>query len=141
MPNKGEYQIRINLTDDLSQIVRRDPENAAIKPITDILSRHHATLKNQFDAFVEYVEEAERSDVDRFPLYKWTKATIEDPAKKAKHINSFSVHVAGNEVYAKNIADALKSELQPLVASGFTNLSERDTNPANNPQPPAHLRS
>ena len=142
MQDKWEYQIRINLTDDLSEIARNDPKSVAIKPIADILSRHHATLKNQFDAFAEYVEEAEKRGAEHFPLYRWTKATIDDPAKKAKHIKSFSIRVDGNEVYAKNIADALESELQPFVASGLiTKLSKHDTNPANNPQPPAHLCS
>ena len=82
------------------------------KPITKILARHHATLKNQFDAFAEYVRDAERHGVEHFPLYKWTKVTIEDPVKKAKHIRSFAIHVDENEVYEKEIADALETDLQ-----------------------------
>ena len=55
----------------------------------------------QFDAFAGYVAEAERQGVDGYPLYAWTKATIEDPAKKAKHLKSFALHVNGQEVYSK----------------------------------------
>ena len=71
-----------------------------------------------------------------------TKVTIEDPAKKEKHIKSFSLRVDGHEVYAKVIADALELDLQRLVDGKLiTRLSKHDTNPANNPQAPAHLRS
>jgi hypothetical protein len=49
--------------------------------------------------------------------------------------------VASQEVYAKDLADALESDLQPLVGGGLiTKMSKHDTNPANNPQPPAQFR-
>jgi hypothetical protein len=67
--------------------------------------------------------------------------TIEDPEKKAKHIKSFTLHVNGNEVYAKEFADALEADLQPLLGGALiTRLSKHDTNPASNPQIPEHLR-
>ena len=76
-----------------------------------------------------------------YPLYHWTKATIENPAKKAKYQKSFTLYVDGDEVYAKDKADALEAELQPLVGGGLiTRLAKHDTNPANNPQPPARYR-
>jgi hypothetical protein len=47
--------------------------------------------------------------------------------------------VNGAEVYGKEVADAVEAELAKLVgASGITRVSRFDTNPANNPQPPAH---
>jgi hypothetical protein len=46
---------------------------------------------SQFDAFQNYVAEAEKEGPERFPLYKWTKATIEDPTKRAKHIKTFAL--------------------------------------------------
>ncbi|WOJ88852.1 hypothetical protein RZS28_13685 [Methylocapsa polymorpha] len=141
MSEQWEYQVRVNLADAFAEVARSDPGNQAIKPLTDILTKHHATLKNQFDAFAEYVAAAEKHGAEHFPLYKWTKVTIEDPEKKAKHVKSFTLYVDGNEVYAKEIADALESDLQPLVGGELiTRLSKHDTNPANNPQAPAHLR-
>jgi len=141
MSNQWEYQVRVNLADAFAEVARSDPGNPAVKPLTDILTKHRATLKNQFDAFAEYVAEAEKHGAEHFPLYKWTKATIEDPEKKAKHVKSFTLYVDGNEVYAKELADALESDLQPLVGGALiTRLSKHDTNPANNPQAPAHLR-
>ncbi|MBG0811380.1 hypothetical protein IY145_18685 [Methylosinus sp. H3A] len=141
MSQEWEYQIRLNISDDFAEIARTDPQNAAIAPIAAILAKHHAALSNQFDAFVNYVTEAEKQGVEHFPLYKWTKATIEDPVKKAKHVKSFSIYVEGEEVYPKAAADALEAELAPLVGSGVVEkLSKHDTNPENNPQAPAHLR-
>jgi hypothetical protein len=141
MSDQWKYQLRINLGDEFAEIARTDPGNLAIKPLTDILTKHHATLKCQFDAFAEYVAEAEKHGPEHFPLYKWTKVTIEDPVKKGKYIKSFTLYVDGNEVYAKEIADGLESDLQPLVGGAVvTRLSKHDTNPANNPQVPAHLR-
>ena len=67
--------------------------------------------------------------------------TIENPAKKEKYIKSFTLYVDGNEVYAKEIANALESDLQPLVGGALiTRISKHDTNPANNPQPSARFR-
>jgi hypothetical protein len=141
MTNSWQYQIRINLADPFAEMARSDPGNPALKPLTDILARHNAAAQCQFDAFAAYVAEAEKHGVEQFPLYKWTKATIEDSAKKEKYLKSFTLYVDGEEVYAKERADALESDLQPLVGGGLiTKLSKHDTNPANNPQAPAHLR-
>jgi hypothetical protein len=141
MSDEWQYQLRLILGDEFAETARQDPGAATLKPLTDILARHHATLKSQYDAFAEYVAEAEKQGVEKFPLYKWTKVTIEDPAKKAKHTKSFTLYVDGQEVYEKASADALESDLQPLVDGVLIKrLSKHDTNPANNPQAPAHLR-
>ena len=106
-------------------------------PLFDILAEHRAAPKCQFDAFAEYVAAAEEHGVENYPLYEWTKATIRDPAKKEKYLKSFTLYVSEREVYAKEIADALAADLQPLAISGLiTRISKYDTNPANNPQPP-----
>ena len=66
---------------------------------------------------------------------------FENPAKKEKYLKSFALYVNDREVYAKEIADALEADLQPLANSGLiTRISKYDTNPANNPQPPQHSR-
>jgi hypothetical protein len=141
MSDQWQYQLRITLGDEIAELARSEPGSPAIKPLADILTKHHAIIKSQFDAFAEYVAEAEKHGTEKFPLYKWTKVTIEDPAKKAKHLKSFALYVNGDEVYAKEIADALEADLQPLVGGALiTRLSKHDTNPANNPQAPAHLR-
>ena len=51
------------------------------------------------------------------------------------------LYIEGEEVYAKAKADALEADLSPLVGGGLvTRLAKHDTNPANNPQPPARYR-
>lgn len=141
MSTEWQYQVRIDLADDAAELARNDPGNPAIKPLADIMARHRATIKCQFDAFSEYVAEAEKHGAEQFPLYKWTKVTIENTAKKEKYLKSFTIYADGDEVYAKEIADGLESDLQPLVGGALvTRMSKHDTNPANNPQAPAHLR-
>jgi hypothetical protein len=141
MSEQWRYQVRIDLADELAEIARRDPDHPALEPLPDILRQHDATLKCQFDAFADYVAEAERHGIEKYPLYQWTKATIENPAKKAKYLKSFTLYVEGDEVYVKDKADALEAELQPLVGGELvTRLAKHDTNPANNPQPPARYR-
>jgi hypothetical protein len=141
MSNQWQYQLRIDLVEEFAEVARHDPDNPAIEPLADILSKHHATMKCQFDAFADYVGEAEKNGTENYPLYEWTKATIEDPAKKAKYLKSFTLYVDGNEVYAEDEANALESDLQPLVGGKLVvRMSKHDTNPANNPQPPARYR-
>ena len=141
MSMQWDYQIRIYLDDELAQVARANPDDPAIKPLADILRRHHATLKCQFDAFADYVAEAERHGTEDYPLYEWTKATIENPAKKAKYMKSFTLYVGGKEVYPKSQADPLEADLQPLVGGELVvRMSKHDTNPASNPQPPARYR-
>jgi len=99
-------------------------------------------LKSQLDAFTQYVTEAEKEGSEKFPLYKWTKATLEDPEKRAKHSKSFTLHIRGHEVYPKDSADALAADLQPLVGGPIvTRLTRHDTNPANNLPIPPEYRS
>ena len=132
------YQVRIYLSDAFAGMARRDTANPALKPLADVLTKHNAGFKCQFDAFADYVAEAEKQSAQHFPLYEWTKATIENPVKKAKYLRSFTLQVAGEDLYGKEIADALEADLQPLVGLGLvTQLSKHDTDPANNPQPPA----
>jgi hypothetical protein len=140
MSEPWEYQIRIYLDDALAETMRRNLADPTLKPLMDILAKHRAKAKCQFDAFADYVAEAEREGAAKYPLYAWTKATIENPDKKAKYLKSFTLYVDDNEVYAKEAADALESDLQPLVGPVITRLSKHDTNPANNPQPPASGR-
>jgi len=142
MSEQWQYQLRVYLTDDLADVARTDRNNPALQPLIDILDKHHATLVNQFDAFASYVVEAEKAGPENFPLYKWTKAIVEDPAKRAKHIKTFAMHVSGNDVYSKTAADALEADLRPLLDGRLvTRMSRHDTNPANNLQVPSEYRS
>jgi hypothetical protein len=142
VPSQWQYQIRFDVNEPaMAESIRRNLRDTALVPLFDILADHRAIPKCQFDAFAEYVAAAEEHGVENYPLYQWTKATIEDPAKKEKYLKSFTLYVDDREVYDKEIADALEADLQQFAASGVVKrVSKYDTNPANNPQPPQSFR-
>ena len=141
MTSQWQYQIRFDLGDPAAaERLRRQGRDPALAPLGDVLARHRAVAKCQFDAFAEYVAAAQPHGGPDYPLYEWTRATIEDPVKKEKYLKSFTVYVDGQEVYGKEIADALEADLKPLAARGLIGrLAKYDTDPANNPQPPQRL--
>jgi hypothetical protein len=137
MSDDLKYQLRVTLNDEVAKAARKNPADASISPLTDVLRRHDAALKCQFDAFANYVSEAQANGVDKYPLYEWTKQTVEDPVKQAKYIKSFTLYVGGREVYEKDEADALEAELKPLVGGPIVaQMFKYDSDPAHNPQPP-----
>lgn len=101
MSVEWQHQLRIYLPEEVAKIARTDAKAPALKRLADVLAAHRATLVNQLDAFEAYVAEAEREGLDKYPLYKWTKATLEDPAKRLKHIKAFAVRVEDREVYSE----------------------------------------
>ena len=136
------YQLRVDLAEDAAAAARTGEEHPELEPLRRILAAHDARLVCQYDAFAGYCAEAEAQGIEHYPLYAWTKAVIADPAKQAKYLKSFSIHVGGAEVYTKETADVLEAALAPLVGAGVvTRLAKHDTDPANNPQMPEHYTS
>jgi hypothetical protein len=138
MTSQWQFQVRFDLNDSAAtESMRKEQRHPALAPLLEVLAEHRAVPKCQFDAFAQYVAAAEEQGVENYPLYEWTKATIENPAKKEKYLKSFTVYVDGQEVYSKEIAGRLEADLQSLADSGLiARVSKYDTNPANNPQPP-----
>lgn len=142
MRDRWQYQLRVYLDDAVAERARRDPADPALAPLKHVLDRHDATLVSQLDAFEAYVAEAERDGPEQFPLYTWTVATLADPEKRRKHARAFALRVHGDEVYAREAADVLEADLQPLLAGPIVlRLSRHDTNPANNMPIPAEYRA
>ena len=141
MSEQWQFQLRLYLADEIAEAVRHNAGAPELGSLRRILEKHDAMMKCQLDAFASYVAQAEADGVESYPLYEWTRATIDDPIKKAKHLRSFAIYVKGREVYTKEEADALEAVLQPLVdGTQITRLSRHDTNPANNPQMPERFR-
>ena len=137
-----QYQLRVDLADDAAAAAQAGADHPGLRSLRRILAAHDAELICQYDAFAGYCAEAEARGVEHYPLYAWTKAVIDDPAKKAKYLKSFSIRVGGAEVYARESADALEAALTPLVGAGVVKrLAKHDTDPANNPQMPAKYRA
>jgi hypothetical protein len=135
--NDLKYQLRLTLNEGFAQAARANPADVSIAPLQDILRRHDATMKCQFDAFADYVGEAEANGTDKYPRYEWTKQTVDDPVKQAKYTRSFTLYVGNEEVYEKDKADALEAELKPLVGGPIVaKMFKYDTDPAHSPQPP-----
>ena len=135
------YQIRLELADRAAAAARHGGDDPDLEPVRTILARHDAAPVCQYDAFAGYCAEAERRGLADYPLYAWTRATIENPDKKAKYLRSFSLRVAGEEVYGSDRADALEAALRPLAGGpALRRIAKHDTNPANNPQPPEKYR-
>ncbi|WP_345815789.1 hypothetical protein AAGS40_16175 [Paraburkholderia sp. PREW-6R] len=131
------YQLRLSVSPEYADALRADPSGVKHPELGEILRRHDATLICQYDAFANYVSEAERLGTQHYPLYQWTRDTIENPEKKARYLRSFTVYVNGEQVYAQEVADHMETELLKLVGQyGVTGVSKFDTNPANSPQPP-----
>lgn len=137
-----QYQLRIQLADGPASAAREQKDAATLQELYEVLQAHNAELVCQFDAFAGYCEQAERLGQDNLPLYRWTKETIENPQKKAKYIKIFTLYVKGEEVYAKESAEALERDLEPMVGGPvIEKLAKYDSNPENNPQVPERFRS
>ena len=142
MTTQWQYQLRVDLAEEAAEAARAGADHAGLGPLRDILAAHDAVLVCQYDAFAGYCAEAEARGVEHYPLYAWTRAVIADPVKQAKYKKSFSLHVGGAEVYAREKAEALEAALAPLVGAGVvTRLAKHDTNPANSPQMPEKYRA
>lgn len=138
MAQTWQFQIRITVAPEQAEALRARRQYDGSDALEAILRERNATLMCQYDAFADYVSEAERVGRDQYPLYQWTKDTIDNPAKKAKYLRSFTVYVGGESIYDQASADWLHERLSALVGrAGIESVSRYDTNPANNPQPPA----
>ena len=91
MSDTWQYQLRIYLPDELVEAARFRPDDPALGPLSQVLQKHSAGMKCQFDAFADYVAEAEREGASQYTMYEWTKETIADPAKKQKYLKSFAL--------------------------------------------------
>ena len=134
------YQIRIKVSEKLSEDLRGENDVGLSKEINKIASENDARLVCTFDAFAEYCEEAEREGIEKYELYHWTKSTIDDQEKKAKHLKSFAFYEGDDQVYSKELACSIEKRLKDLDSGkDILEIKVIDSNPANNPQPPKRV--
>jgi len=138
MSDQWLYQIRIRVDEETSSNLRHNKSSSAAKLLNSLAEKHGTQLVCTYDAFVGYCNEAEKNGVEDYPLYNWTKQTIENPQKKEKHLKSFAFYRNNDQVYEKVLADKIYSQLLPLAENGtIDEVKLIDSNPANNPQPPS----
>jgi hypothetical protein len=141
MTTSWKYQIRIYLERQSAEIARHNLADPSFGFLRAVLDKHEASLKCQLDAFLDYIEQSERQGRGSEPLCRWTRDTVNDPGKRLKHAQTFVLYIRGEEVYTKELADALEADLMPLVdGSRIKRLSKHDTNPHNNSQVPERYR-
>ena len=134
------YQIRIKVSEKLSKDLRNVNGSTLAKEISKIAFDNGSKLVCTFDAFTEYCDEAEKEGIENYELYHWTKSTIEDPEKKAKHLKSFAFYEGDNQVYSKELAYSIQQRLKDLDGGNdIVEINMIDSNPANNPQPPKRV--
>ena len=131
------YQLRIRLRKEIAEAVRFGYENEIAEKIVNLAKKHKTSLVCTLDAFSGYVKEAEKNGIENYPLYIWTKKTIENKEKVKKHSLAFAFYYKEEQVYPKKIAEKLHNDLLVLYKTGvIEELILIDTNPNNNPQPP-----
>ena len=108
------YQIRIKVSDKLSEDLRGMHELELSQAINRIANENGSRVVCTFDAFAEYCEEAEKNGIEHYELYHWTKSTIENPEKKSKHLKSFAFYEGDNQVYNKELAVSIQQSLEKL---------------------------
>ena len=111
------YQIRIKVSDKLSEDLRGMHELKLSQAINRIANENGSRIVCTFDAFAEYCEEAEKNGIEQYELYHWTKSTIENPEKKLKHLKSFAFYEGDNQVYNRELAVSIQQSLKRLDLS------------------------
>ena len=130
------YQIRLDISEDISEEVRNKNYDKLNTSIKSILLKVSADLICQFDAFNNFVLECEKENNTNNALYKWTKDTIDNDIKKKKYLKSFTIYVNGEQLYKKKIADYLENEITKLNEKNILKINKYNSDPKNNPQPP-----
>ena len=68
--SEWQYQVRFDVSDPaMAESIRQKLRDPGLERLFEILARHHAAPKCQFDAFAEYVAAAEVHGVESYPLY------------------------------------------------------------------------
>ena len=135
--NAWLYQVRITLNQSFADDLRSDSNLDLSKEINKIARNHRTRLVCTLDGFLDYVKEAEKNDIEEYPLYHWTKSVVDNPQKKIKHSKSFAFYLGNEQIYEKDRAQSLYNDL--LAFNNENKIEEIkiiDSNPRNNPQPP-----
>lgn len=79
-PEDLKWQVRINLSEDFAKVARKDPADASLKPLLDVLAKYDGRLKHQemsFGNFLPHFENEER------PLHEKRLADLQQALRDA----------------------------------------------------------
>ena len=130
------YQIRIVVTSALSTDLRSMGTSTTAQEVTEIAKKYDMRAVCTYDAFKAYCEEAEENGIEGYSLYNWTKAALDNPDKREKHQKSIAFYRDNDQIYSKDLAEALYEDLLVLNSPDILEVKLIDSNPKNNPQPP-----
>ena len=131
------YQVRIKVTEDVSKAIRENKKTKVTQKIFDLVKKFDVRLVCTLDAFCDYCKEVEENGEDKGPLYKWTKDVIANPEKRAKHRKSFAFYRGNDQIYEKELANELFSDLGKLLKKNIIkDVKLHDNQLSSNPQPP-----
>ena len=135
--NEWLYQVRITLNQSFADDLRSGSSLDLSKEINKIARNYKTRPVCTLDGFLDYVKEAEKNDIEEYPLYHWTKSVVDDPQKKIKHSKSFAFYFGDEQIYEKQRAQSLYNDLLELNDENkIEEIKIIDSNPKNNPQPP-----
>ena len=135
--NEWLYQVRITINQTFADDLRSGRNLDLSKEINKIARKHETRPVCTLDGFLDYVKEAEKNDIEEYPLYHWTKSVVDDPQKKIKHSKSFAFYFGDEQIYEKQRAQSLYNDLLELNDENkIEEIKIIDSNPRNNPQPP-----
>jgi hypothetical protein len=138
MNNDWLYQVRVYFSLNFVNLYNSNKSSDLKTKLLKILQKNNADLLSQYDGFMGYVLEAEKNGIDNYPLYQWTKDSLENSGKTEKYRTSYTIYVNNEEVYSKEEADNLEKDLKLIIDKvSILRISKHDTNPAKNPQPPS----
>ena len=138
MNNDWLYQVRVYFSLNFVNLYNSNKSSDLKTKLLQILQKNNGGLLSQYDGFMGYVLEAEKNGIDNYPLYQWTKDSLENSGKTEKYRTSYTIYVNNEEVYSKEEADNLEKNLKLIIDKvSILRISKHDTNPANNPQPPS----
>jgi len=138
MNNDWLYQVRVYFSLNFVNLYNSNKSSDLKTKLLEILQKNNADLLSQYDGFMGYVLEAEKNGIDNYPLYQWTKDSLEKSGKTEKYRTSYTIYVNNEEVYSKEEADNLEKDLKLIIDKvSILRISKHDTNPAKNPQPPS----
>ena len=138
MNNDWLYQVRVYFSLNFVDLFNSNKSSDLKTKLLQILQKNNGGLLSQYDGFMGYVLEAEKNGIDNYPLYQWTKDSLENSGKTEKYRTSYTIYVNNEEVYSKEEADNLEKNLKLIIDKvSILRISKHDTNPAKNPQPPS----
>ena len=115
MNNDWLYQVRVYFSLNFVNLYNSNKSSDLKTKLLQILQKNDADLLSQYDGFMGYVLEAEKNGIDNYPLYQWTKDSLENSGKTEKYRTSYTIYVNNEEVYSKEEADNLEKDLKLIM--------------------------